>query len=124
LALKGSIGRSDIVTLGDLIKELEKHDPEKVVPVGFHHPYSYRGYYELLAFEPKENTTVGEMLQTAKSALGATFIGWKGGEFTIDEHTVCYIAVEGTCWDSDLIGPILLKYMLGETENEKVEGKS
>ena len=101
------------MTLKDLIKELEKHDPKKVVPIGFHHPHSYRGDYSELAFEPKENTTVGEMLQAAKSALGATFTGWKGGDFTMDEYTRCYISIEGTSWDSDSIGSILLKYMLG-----------
>ena len=112
------------MTLEDLIEELEKHDPSKVVPLGFDHPHSYRGYYAELAFEPKWNTTVGEMLQAARSALGATFTGWKGGEFKMEEHTECHISVEGDSFNSDSIGPILLKYMLGGIENEKVEGKS
>lgn len=112
------------MVLEDLIEELEKHDPQKVVPLGFCHPHSYRGDYSELAFEPKENTTIGEMLQAAKSALGATFTGWKGGEFTMKEHTNCYISEEGTSYNSESIGPILLKYMLGEIENSRAERKS
>jgi hypothetical protein len=39
--------------LTNLIAFLEKYDPAQVVPVGFHRPHSYRGYYDQLAFEPK-----------------------------------------------------------------------
>ena len=105
------------MTLGELIVELEHHDPGKVVPLGFDHPHSYRGFYNELAFEPKWNTTVGQMLQAAKSALGATFTGWKGGEYTMEEYTDCHISVEGSTGDE--IGHILLKYMLGEIEVER-----
>ncbi|MFC9490722.1 hypothetical protein ACFTZM_32240, partial [Streptomyces hydrogenans] len=63
--------------LGELITALEAADPDLVLPDGFTHPHSYRGYYHELAFEPAHNATVGEMLADARSALGTTYTGWK-----------------------------------------------
>lgn len=62
-----------------------------------------------MAFEPVENTTIGEMLEHAKSALGATLTGPKGGEYTIDRYSDCGIAAYGYWGES--LGPILLEYM-------------
>jgi hypothetical protein len=98
--------------LTELIKFLEKCDPALVVPVGFTHAHSYRGYYEDLAFEPAKNVTVGAMLACAKDALGKTFAGYKGGEFEMDEYTDIWLAYYGECGEG--IGPILLSYMIGE----------
>jgi hypothetical protein len=82
------------MTLGELIAELEKFRPETYVGYGLCNPHSYRGYYDELAFEPAA-TTVGEMLQMARGALGATYQGWKGGQFQMGANTPCHIAVEG-----------------------------
>lgn len=101
------------MTLSELISVLEKHDPAKVVPLGFHNPHSYRGDYAQLAFEPKANTTVGAMLESARSALGATYQGWKGGYFEMGEHSACWLCEEGTS-PGEGIGPVLLGYMVGE----------
>lgn len=84
------------VTLGDLIRYLESLPPDQPVEHGFSHPHSYRGYYEDLAFSPVEQTTVGAMLQAAKSALGRTFHGYKGGEYTMGEHTDCWLSEHGS----------------------------
>lgn len=100
------------MTLGDLIQELEKYNRTQHVPVGFYRPHSYRGYYDCLAFEPLENTTIGEMLDAAKSALGKTYTGYKGGEYRMDEYTDVYLANFGECGES--IGIVLLRYMTGE----------
>lgn len=99
------------MTLDELIFELGKAPADLRVPLGFHYPHSYRGYYEKLAFAPAEDTTVGEMLACAKSALGKTFFGWKGGEYTMEEYTEVYLAETGCCGET--IGPVLLNYMLG-----------
>jgi hypothetical protein len=40
------------VILGELIEALEKLPEDRVLPVGFDKPHSYRGYYNELAFEP------------------------------------------------------------------------
>jgi hypothetical protein len=104
------------MTLGELIAALEAADPTKVVPHGFTNPHSYRGYYDQLAFEPARNVTVEAMLDDARSALGTTYQGWKGGEFEMDEHTDCWLASEGSTSD-ETIGLTLLRLMLAATCN-------
>lgn len=94
--------------LQDLIEWLEKQPPELRVPHGFGSPMSYRGYYDELAFEPKDDVSFGEMLTHAKAALGATFTGYKGGEYTMEGYTPCWIAEYGTS-QGDRIGPTMLK---------------
>lgn len=96
--------------LSELIATLEKAPQDLVVPFGFGHPHSWRGDYAQLAFEPEENVTVAYMLEAAKSALGATYEGYKGGDFTMDEYTRIHIEEYGT--GDDLMGEMLLKYML------------
>lgn len=104
------------MTLGQLIEELRKHPTDTVVKHGFTNPHSYRGYYDHLAFEPARNVSVGSMLAAAESALGETFEGWKGGQFTMDEDTLCWLAYEGTCGDSDdPITPLIIRAMLNHT---------
>ena len=84
------------VTLGDLIEHLRRLPPGMVVERGFGRPHSYRGYYEDVAFAPEANVTVGQMLKCAEEALGQTFEGWKGGEFTMKAHTDCWFAERGS----------------------------
>ena len=98
--------------LKELIEYLEKEDPDLQIKLGFHEPHSYRGYYSELAFEPKADTTIKDMLACAKRALGATYQGWKGGDFTMGEYTDVYLAEWGDVGDS--IGTVLLDYMTGK----------
>jgi hypothetical protein len=100
------------MTLGELIEFLEKRDPEKVVPLGFNYPHSYRGYYDQLAFEPAPKIKVSEMLVCTRESLGETYIGYKGGEFKMDKWTKVWLAYYGETGEE--IGPVLLKYMVGE----------
>jgi hypothetical protein len=97
--------------LEDLILALKHEDPNKQVKYGFGNPHSYRGYYEQLAFEPMQNTTVGEMLAAAESALGKEFEGYKGGTYLMKEYTDCWIAYEGTS-QGETLGRMLLFFML------------
>jgi hypothetical protein len=99
---------SNYVYLKELIEALEALNPNAVVPHGFGEPMSYRGYYDQLAFEPVENARIGDMLQHAKNALGNTFTGYKGGDYTMHETTECWIAPYGSS-GGDMIGPTLLK---------------
>lgn len=96
--------------LGKLIEILESADPELVVPEGFHNPHSYRGFYEDLAFEPAMNVTVGAMLKCAREALGTTYQGYKGGDYTMHEYTDVWIANYGS--EGDGISEMLIRYML------------
>lgn len=104
------------MTLGELIEALEAADPNHVAPLGFGVPFSWRGNYADIAFEPQSNVTVGSMLEHARSALGKTFRGYKGGEFTMHEYTDCYIDRYGES-GGDKIGPLLVAYMTGAVED-------
>lgn len=95
-------------TLGMLIEWLESQDGEMVVRDGFSTPHSDRGSYDELAFSPEKESKIADMLMHAKSAVGATFEGWKGGEFTMHEHTPVYIGDYGSCGEP--ITPTLFKY--------------
>lgn len=100
------------MTLEELINFLEQRESTTPVPLGFGEPMSYRGYYDQLAFPLERDTTVGEMLEHARSALGQTFCGYKGGDFTMREWTDCWLAEYGR--EGEGIGPVLLAFMLGE----------
>lgn len=90
--------------LEQVIKRLEQEDPNRVCSRGFLNPHSYRGDYSELAFSPATDVTVGEMLAAARSAIGATYQGYKGGDYRMDEFTPCYIAGVGKYGgDSDAI---------------------
>lgn len=98
------------MTLGKLIEWLEQQDQNMVVDDGFSTPHSDRGDYSELAFAPEQKAKIGDMLEHARSALGNTFIGWKGGEFKMDECTPVYIGEYGECGDE--ITPTHFKYWL------------
>lgn len=100
-------------SLGELITALENFHPARTVPVGIANPHSFRGDYSELAFEPAPASTVAEMLTVAKSALGRTFQGWKGGDYVMDEHTPVWFEMEGS-GDGETIGPVMLGLLLPE----------
>jgi hypothetical protein len=99
------------MTLDELITALEAEDPDRILPLGFTHPHSYRGEYTELAFEPIANVTIGAMLADARSAKGSTYQGHKGGDYTMDGYTDCWLAEDGH-GGGETIGPILLAHML------------
>ena len=101
------------MNLGDLIARLETANPQQVVPHGFHNPHSYRGDYMDLAFEPAVNITVADMLEAARSAVGTTYEGYKGGDFRMDVHDWCWLSEEGSA-SGETISPLLLDLMLAE----------
>lgn len=99
------------MTLQELIDILEKTD-EKVIPIGFNNPHSYRGYYAELAFEPARNVNTKDMLKDARDSLCKTFCGYKGGEYTMHECTEVYLAKYSETGEA--ISALLLGYMLGD----------
>ncbi|MFG2276712.1 hypothetical protein ACGFNY_44010 [Streptomyces chartreusis] len=99
------------MNLGDIITRLEAANPQQVVKHGFHNPHSYRGDYYDLAFEPATDITVADMLEAARSAVGATYQGWKGGDFKMNEYDWCWLSEEGTA-SGETISPLLLEFML------------
>lgn len=106
------------MNLGELIKRLKKEPQDKLVMDGFDSPHSYRGFYHELAFTPKMHVTVGSMLQHAKSALNATFTGYKGGEYKMDKFTKVNIADYGDAGDYDDLTEERLENMLSPVNND------
>ena len=100
--------------LKDLIDALAAADQEHVAPLGFGEPNSFRGDYEDVAFEPASNVTVGAMLAHAKSALGSTFYGYKGGKYTMGEYTECWIAEYGSSYKAYKIDATSRAYLTGK----------
>jgi hypothetical protein len=105
------------VKLGRLIEKLEKcdsslpvrfrrlHDeaetPEGSSPRGFD---SYRGYYNrLMLCWDEQLRTVAELLTEARHADGATFMGYKGGDFLMDRQTKVHPALYGDTSDDEII---------------------
>lgn len=103
----------DNYNLGDLIKDLSKYPadanieirPFNLYPVDF---CSYRGYYSDLSIEYSSDgsnrLTCGELLKKAKECVGKTFVGYKGGDFTMTEHSVVWISNYGKTTDAILTG--------------------
>ena len=110
------------LTLGELIERLRAEPNQaKRVRVGLAEPHSYRGYYDQLAFEPTPNVTVAEMLAAAESALGATFQGYKGGDYVMREYTDTWIAHWGES-GGETVGALLLDRMLADVVGPLVIG--
>jgi hypothetical protein len=78
-------------------KVLDLDEPAKtgtVLKRGFHHPHSYRGYYDRLGVEWTGDITIGTMIYTLRGAIGETYQGWKGGDYTMDESTEVHACKE------------------------------
>ncbi len=99
--------------LDGIIARLEDENPDRVLPLGFARPHSYRGNYADLAFEPLANITIREMLAAAREALGSTYQGYKGGDYRMDGGSECWIANYGRSGDNK-IGPLLLELLLAQ----------
>ena len=85
--------------LKDLIEALSVLPPGAMVKNGFGPAGSYRGYYDQIAFEPVEEAMIGDMLKYAEKAMGETYSGYKGGEYTMNGYTECWIAEWGRSVD-------------------------
>ena len=82
------------MTLGGLIECYAKMSPGTIVD-GISHPHSYRGYYDDLAFEKREEMTAEEAITVARSAMGKLMCGYKGGDYMMGESTPVWIAPYG-----------------------------
>ena len=71
-----------------------------ISPGGF---ASYRGYYDRLMLDTDPDPlTAGELLERARKADGATYEGYKGGEYTMSRDTLVHVAEYG-CTSRDRI---------------------
>jgi len=101
------------LSLGDVIDRLEAckqdvgiyFDFGCLVPETHDGMHSYRGYYEDVAMgwrdpsdysDKRETPKVSEVLAMLKEAVGQTYTGWKGGEFTMDKGSRLWVDSAGT----------------------------
>ncbi len=120
------------LTLGQFINMLENvskdhKDEEKTIryDFGYFEPngiHSYRGYYDQLALgyeikEYGEETKVSDVLKYCKNAIGKSFVGWKGGEYTMDEDTPLWVSNSGQACGTAIVGVKDTYVIIIETAN-------
>lgn len=104
------------LTLKGIIDRLEQvANQDAVLKVGFVNPHSYRGDYSELAFQAANDIPVKNVLAYARSALGSTYGGWKGGKFTMRDYTTCYLVSEEGM-RGEMIGAVFLELMLNNVK--------
>ncbi len=94
-----------IKTLGEVILLLQAQPASNFVKLDFtgENPRSlgsYRGYYEELSLEygsKAGDIKVGQLLRMFECADGSTYIGYKGGDFTMHRKTLVWVAPYGSC---------------------------
>lgn len=95
-------------TLGVLLETIRHYPHKAAVTCGFGGVGtfdSYRGYYEDLALDPAgEVLTVGELLHSVLDADGATFQGYKGGDFHMSMSSSLWIASYGQATSLRFLG--------------------
>jgi hypothetical protein len=107
------------LTIRQIIERCEALKPYETLPVrvfdedGEHyhgqHVYStdsYRGYYNELSIDPLSDAeavrlrhsgmTLAQFTTAMYGAVGRTYSGWKGGEYTMHDDTFVWIAERGT----------------------------
>jgi hypothetical protein len=111
------------MTLGQYITILtaatKKICPKTILTQGLGNPHSWRGDYYELAFEPVKNISLGDMLKQANEAVGATYPGYKGGEFTMDKSTPIHIDNHGNWSNGEQMTELLLSFLPIPIENYK-----
>jgi hypothetical protein len=97
-------------TLGQLIADLEVLDQDK--PIRFNFGYftpcgigSWRGSYSELAlgYDTKSEWKVSDLFAACRDALGKTFMGYKGGEYTMSRTTEVWIDNYGEASSTGLV---------------------
>lgn len=107
------------ITLGQLIMALEKLKPTQYLQFDFcefrpdGYFSSYRGFYEDLAMEYTNRGTcqIEDFLPLLKKEIGAVHIGWKGGEYTMGEDTLVWVATEGDVTRTAVVGVMDFGYL-------------
>lgn len=97
--------------LMEIVERLRKEPLDKVVPLGWDEAYSWRGDYAELAVNAAKDV-VGDMISVLENANGATFTGYKGGEYKMGNFTDVYLDRYGEC-PGNKISYYLLEFMLG-----------
>lgn len=91
--------------LRDLLVSIDKDtkvvvniDGEKIMLRKNCYCHSYRGYYQDVAMtyiDDGDHMDVGILLKKIENAIGASYTGWKGGDFDMDENSKLWFSEEG-----------------------------
>lgn len=98
---------------------LKKYPRDQKVRRGFGEIYSWRGSYDEAAVGIEQDTTVGEMLDAAKYAIGTKMTGYKGGTYNINADTTLNVEEYGEYTDGSYCFYLLMDLMLDDTANQK-----
>lgn len=74
------------MTIEAILDALKVLPEDHLTPHGWDECYSYRGYYSELAVN-RALTTIRIMRATLEDAIGQTFQGYKGGDYTMTNDT-------------------------------------
>lgn len=119
--MEANMQRAGQCTLGKLITLLSSRPLDQEVVFDFcrvqpGHLISWRGVYAMLALTPNFDAfkydnpryqnpiTVRELLAELKAAIGKTFTGYKGGEFTMGEDTFLWVDAMGESTNTAIMG--------------------
>lgn len=98
-------------TLGALTEALEKRKPDECVRFDFcsltpHKLMSYRGFYDHLAltWQSGLDSTVERLVKMLREADGATFQGYKGGDFVMGKQSPIWVAQYGDSGSTAIVG--------------------
>lgn len=97
------------LTLGMLKAKLKECDSSKTVAFdrgGYpSDTHSYRGYYDQLSVgKHNEETTVAEFVRMLEDATGATYTGYKGGQYRMNDYTMVWQSEYGTASGLAIVG--------------------
>ena len=129
-----SFGNSPQFSLGEFINEIEKcgttkynnEDKEVYFDFGSAIPTtlnSWRGSYNELALgyelsghdNPTKHfasMTAKSLLDELKAAIGKTYTGWKGGEYTMNKQTPVWVSNPGNASNTAVVGILNDEYRL------------
>lgn len=103
--------RNGVMRLGKFIDALKACKPDADVIFDFYgfSPdglASYRGYYDHLAFGFTDDKAakVSDILALAEDAMGKTFEGYKGGDFTMGADTPLWVGNYGESRSTAIVG--------------------
>ena len=123
-ARQKTLATSDQLTLGEMILMIEgvtgKHEDEPSVYYDFGNFFptsidSWRGSYSELALnytEDGEPLKISKFLELLKGAVGETFTGYKGGDFTMSKHTPIWVANYGSSGSTAVVNMIDEKWRI------------
>lgn len=107
-----------VITLGELIRKLKQAKPEAEVVYDFcrlqpTELMSYRGFYDQLALgwradvHDQPDMTAKFLLEHCEAAIGATYQGYKGGDYEMDANTAVWVDNWGE-WTSTGITKVII----------------